>query len=107
MSVVIVDLDNFKQINDSHGHHIGDQVLEATAKQLQDSLLNGDVLARWCGEEFILFMFDTTIEAAVHVADSRSGSHSLELLILEADKCLYSAKQMGRKRVATMAYSSG
>lgn len=47
MSVVIVDLDNFKQINDSHGHHIGDQVLEATARQLQDSLRNGDVLVRY------------------------------------------------------------
>ncbi len=136
MSVVIVDLDNFKQINDTHGHHIGDQVLEATARQLQDSLRNGDVLARWGGEEFILFMPDTTVEAAVHVAerirqrivsiceefadnpplvlsaslgvaDSRGGSQSLESLIQEADKCLYNAKQMGRNRVATMAYSTG
>lgn len=135
MAVVIVDLDNFKQINDTHGHQIGDQVLEATARQLQDALRNGDVLARWGGEEFILFMPDTTVEAAVHVAerirqriesicqdfadnqpmalsaslgvaDSRSGSGSLEKLIQEADKCLYSAKQMGRNQVATMAFSA-
>lgn len=135
MAVVIVDLDNFKKINDTHGHQVGDQVLEATARQLQDSLRNGDVLARWGGEEFILFMPDTTVEAAVHVAerirqriesicqefadnppmvlsaslgvaDSRSGSHSIEALINEADKCLYNAKKMGRNRVATMAFSA-
>lgn len=135
VAIVIVDLDNFKLINDTHGHHIGDQVLEATARQLQDSLRNGDVLARWGGEEFILFMPDTTIEAAVHVAerirqrieaicqefaenppmvlsaslgvaDNRSGNLSLEALIQEADKCLYSAKQMGRNSVATMAFSA-
>lgn len=110
-------------------------MLEATAKQLQDSLRNGDVLARWGDEGFILFMPNTTIDAALHVAerirqqieticqqfadnrplelsaslgvaDSRDGSHSLEELIREADKCLFSAKQMGKNRVATVAVSS-
>ncbi len=135
MAVVIVDLDNFKQINENHGHDSGDKVLEATAKQLQDSLRNDDVLARWGDEEFILFMPDTTVEAALHVAerirqeieaicqtfdddpplelsaslgvaDSRGGSNTLEELIREADKCLYSAKQMGKNRVATVAVTA-
>lgn len=135
MAVVMVDLDNFKQINDIHGHHVGDQILEATARQLQDSLRHGDVLARWGGEEFILFMPDTTVDAASHVAerireriaaicqqfagdtpvnlsaslgvaDSHSDVDSVDDLIREADKCLYSAKQMGRNRVASIAFSA-
>ncbi len=135
MAVVLIDLDNFKQINDNHGHATGDKVLEATAKQLQDSLRNEDVLARWGDEEFILFMPDTTVEAALHVAerirqqieticqvfaddpplalsaslgvaDSRGGCNTLDELIREADKCLYSAKQMGKNRVATVAVTT-
>lgn len=46
------------------------------------------------------------LSASLGVADSRSGSHSLESLIQEADKCLYSVKQIGRNRATTMAYSS-
>ncbi|MDX1573227.1 MAG: diguanylate cyclase [Methylophaga sp.] len=135
MSVVIVDLDNFKQINEMYGHDTGDKVLEATAKQLQESLRNGNVLARWGDEEFIFFMPDTTVEAALHVAerirqqieticqvfddepplalsaslgvaDSRNGSSTLDELIREADKCLYNAKRMGKNRVATVAVTA-
>lgn len=135
MTVVVIDLDNFKQINDTHGHQVGDKVIEATARQLQDAQRDGDVLARWGGEEFIMFMPDTTLEAAVHVAErirqrieticqefaetppmnlsaslgvaeSRDDNLSLDALIDQANKCLVNAKQMGRNRVATIMFSA-
>lgn len=127
MSLAIIDLDEFKKINDSFGHKAGDLALEMTAEALLQSIRGGDILARWGGEEFILFMPETTRDEAVRVAErlrtcigtvqvreqdaliSLSASigvaardeqiERLEQLICVADQCLYQAKMQGRNRV--------
>lgn len=127
MSLAIIDLDDFKKINDTFGHKAGDLALELTAVALTDSIRAGDVLARWGGEEFILFMPETSLDEASLVAERlrrcvagvqvreqdalielkasvgvavRSGQmESLEQLIYLADQCLYTAKTQGRNQV--------
>lgn len=126
-SVAIIDLDEFKRINDQFGHKVGDRALELTAKELCSSIRTGDVLARWGGEEFILLMPETDQQEAIRVAERLrmaihririqekradillSGSigvanrleqmDQLEQLIHKADQCLFKAKAEGRNRV--------
>ncbi|MHB1143596.1 MAG: sensor domain-containing diguanylate cyclase [Thiobacillus sp.] len=127
-SVMLLDIDRFKQINDVHGHAHGDDVLKATAGILKQSIRQGDVLARWGGEEFIVFLPETGRQEAMALAERlRAGiadmrvageageiavtasfgiaqqerSHvTLDALIAAADECLYQAKEQGRNRVA-------
>ncbi|AFJ03679.1 GGDEF domain protein [Methylophaga frappieri] len=135
MSLLLIDLDNFKQVNDNYGHQVGDEVLAKTAKVVEASLRNEDVLARWGGEEFIVFMpntslsdalrvaerirfqisalaaqFDTTqkmqLSASLGVVDNRSAADSLESLIKAADQCLYHAKNGGRNCVISASLSA-
>jgi diguanylate cyclase (GGDEF)-like protein len=65
MSLVLVDLDHFKQINDGHGHAVGDQVLHLFAQQARAKLRGGDVIARWGGEEFLLMLPRTGAHDAI------------------------------------------
>lgn len=123
--VAILDIDFFKQINDTHGHVVGDEVLRNFASHAAAMTRDTDVLARWGGEEFMLVLVDTTpLDAergiqrlresmrqvimardhlAVHPSFSagltayRSGE-SLEACIDRADKALYRAKSDGRNR---------
>jgi diguanylate cyclase (GGDEF)-like protein len=67
-SLLMIDLDHFKKINDHHGHENGDIVLCAVARALQDSLRNVDMVGRWGGEEFVALLSDTPAELAVIVA---------------------------------------
>jgi two-component system cell cycle response regulator len=69
LSLVMLDIDHFKSVNDTHGHAAGDATLRETAKQVQDGLRNEDLLGRFGGEEFIILMDQTPIEAASLVAD--------------------------------------
>ncbi len=69
MSVVLLDIDVFKSINDTFGHSQGDEVLIYTANALAQSARGGDILARWGGEEFILFMSETSLVDAVAAAE--------------------------------------
>ena len=129
MSLLILDIDGFKSINDSFGHAQGDMVLRHTAKTLLQTARAGDILSRWGGEEFILFMPETELEDAVNVAHrireklaairfevngkplsftaSFGIAHytgeigSLDGLISSADIYLYRAKEQGRNRVAS------
>lgn len=129
MSLLILDIDGFKSINDSFGHAQGDKVLRHTAKTLLQTARAGDILSRWGGEEFILFMPETELEDAVNVAHrireklaairfevngkplsftaSFGIAHytgeigSLDGLISSADIYLYRAKEQGRNRVAS------
>jgi len=69
-SVLAIDLDNFKLVNDGHGHMVGDQVLVHLAQVLRKGLRKGDVLARIGGDEFTIILAETTPEKAVIVAES-------------------------------------
>ena len=128
LSVVLLDLDNFKRINDVHGHACGDEVLIATAKFLKKSIRDQDVIARWGGEEFILLLPETDLQEAVTLAERLRSAmaeirlkhagveigitasfgvvqrgtrdRSLDALISTADKYLYQAKDLGRNRVS-------
>ncbi|GAB3540305.1 GGDEF domain-containing protein [Noviherbaspirillum agri] len=64
LSVVFVDLDNFKEINDEHGHEAGDRVLAKAADMMRSNLRSGDILLRWGGEEFVIILPDASGETA-------------------------------------------
>jgi diguanylate cyclase (GGDEF)-like protein len=125
-SLVMLDLDHFKAINDCHGHAAGDAVLRAVADTLRRSLRGQDVVARWGGEEFILLLPETDLGGAAHVAEAIrqalaglavtfdgtsltvTGSlgvarlpagGSLDDAAARADHALYRAKELGRNRV--------
>ena len=67
-SVMLVDLDNFKQVNEIHGYNDGDDVLVEVARVLMSCVRSEDVCARWGGEEFLFLLTETTIEGAVTLA---------------------------------------
>jgi two-component system cell cycle response regulator len=128
LSVVLLDIDHFKNVNDQFGHKSGDHTLQQVAKILTDSLRNYDRVGRWGGEEFILVLPDTQLNDATTVAERirvrmaemkislENGEtisihvslgaastieqfSSLTKLIDAADQALYKAKQTGRNRV--------
>lgn len=133
LCVAVIDLDHFKRINDTLGHGAGDAVLQQFAQQAQACVRGGDVLARWGGEEFLLLLPRTGIQAAqmvlermrmqahltpfshlgtagpitfsAGVAESPVGENT-ELAIERADKAMYRAKREGRDRVACAAETS-
>lgn len=122
LSLIMLDIDYFKQFNDSFGHPAGDELLRQVAQVLRDSARAYDVAARYGGEEFALLLPNTTLEQAVQVAERlrlaiqaiqnphRAISASLGVavyrfgtapatLLYEADAALYRAKRDGRNRV--------
>lgn len=122
LSMIFIDIDYFKQVNDTHGHNTGDQVLIEFAQVLNKSTRGTDVLARWGGEEFVLICANTDLMKAAHLAEKLRTSimeHTWpELIALtasfgvaemqqesptdfigRADKALYAAKTQGRNRV--------
>jgi len=122
-SVIILDLDHFKQINDTYGHDIGDFVLRKVARILTLTLRATDLPGRWGGEEFMLICPGTDQDAAKALAElvrKRIGQHDftlprpvtaslgvaeyvegmdIESLVKRADEALYRAKERGRDRV--------
>jgi diguanylate cyclase (GGDEF)-like protein len=115
-AIAILDLDHFKEFNDTYGHPAGDRLLKETAAAWRDQLRAGDFLARIGGEEFGLLLPDCDIETAVEVIDRlrRTVTHrrtcsagltahapgdSAETAIARADHALYQAKAEGRNRV--------
>ncbi len=68
-SVLMLDFDHFKRINDTYGHHVGDQVLCAAVERIQDSIRGIDVLCRWGGEEFAVLLPNASAEATLLVAE--------------------------------------
>lgn len=128
LSVVSIDIDHFKEINDEYGHPVGDQVLIAVSKNLLPNLRSEDVLARIGGEEFSIVLPDTDIQQAeviaerirqqqddiclegdwkgqiqvkvsAGVATKRADDENFDTLFSRADKALYSAKNNGRNQV--------
>lgn len=74
LSVALIDLDHFKQINDSSGHQMGDKVLQATAKTLNANVRQNDFVARYGGEEFIVLFPNTNIEESIIAAERLRSS---------------------------------
>jgi diguanylate cyclase (GGDEF)-like protein len=68
-SIILLDIDHFKHVNDTYGHDVGDQVLHWMAQTLQNSLRIQDVIARWGGEEFLVLLPETLLDEAVGIAE--------------------------------------
>ena len=123
-AVVLMDVDHFKQVNDTHGHEVGDQVLQAIGGILNESCRITDFVARFGGEEFLVILPDTTEDQALLVAEkirvavaefsipnispitlsigvaiTRPGDTCEEDAVKRADQGLYQAKQTGRNKV--------
>lgn len=122
-SVMMLDIDHFKQVNDTWGHSFGDEVLIRFAAAVQENLRKNDVLARTGGEEFVVVLAGMELERAYEIAERiRSAiedmlfsndvhitvsiglvqahlGEGIDSLLRRADKCLYSAKRAGRNRV--------
>jgi diguanylate cyclase (GGDEF)-like protein len=123
LSIMLIDIDHFKSINDNYGHNAGDIVLKELALTLKKSIRNSDVAVRWGGEEFIVITPKTTLEQAQQLAETiryimKSTSYSeighltasigvasfeendsLKSLVQRADSALYRAKKLGRDNV--------
>ena len=68
-SVILLDVDHFKRVNDAHGHDVGDLVLQWMAQTMQAALRVQDIVSRWGGEEFLILLPDTSLEEAMETAD--------------------------------------
>ena len=126
MLLAQMDIDHFKNINDTYGHAVGDKALQTFAEVVQDNIRSSDVLSRWGGEEFVLLLSDTDIEGALltlnrvrlavqnacvaGVAETLQMTVSIglaahvpgegfEATLDRADKALYCAKRAGRNQV--------
>lgn len=122
-SLILLDVDHFKLVNDQFGHPVGDQVLLAIASLLQENKRNADTLGRWGGEEFMLICPDTPSDGALQFAEKlrlavagygdpavgqvtasfgvatfRSGD-SVKEIVSRTDQALYCSKHKGRNRV--------
>jgi len=130
LSLIIVDIDHFKHVNDTYGHQAGDEVLVELAQIFKQSIRTVDIVARYGGEEFVICLPETNLDGAalfanrlrerveaktieyqnyiidptisIGVANFRQGfPSSSKQLIEQADKVLYKAKATGRNRVCT------
>ena len=106
-SIIVVDLDYFKAINDRHGHPAGDKVLIHVANGLREGVRNTDLVARIGGEEFVVLLPQTDIDLQLSATASfgvacMPGGHTgtVAALYAAADNALYDAKRAGRDRVA-------
>ncbi len=122
--MMMLDIDHFKQVNDTHGHNVGDQALIAIADVLKNGVRDMDILARWGGEEFLVLLPETNMEGAAHIAERiRQQVSQIQLPKLPdgltisiglceakpdmelktvthlADQALYQAKAGGRNRI--------
>lgn len=124
-ALLMVDLDNFKQVNDTHGHRIGDEVLSKVADYIKNNVRKTDIVARYGGEEFIIILKNVEEDQAMKIGEKlRKGieklyipaiennitisiglsmfpkhSHIKEELIIKADQALYIAKDKGKNRI--------
>ena len=133
MSVVMVDLDHFKELNDTNGHLYGDEVLHGAARAMSDVLRTSDTAYRYGGEEFVVLLRETALDDALSVAErlraavehvslhgrspvvtasagvaerASTMAHHTEL-VAKADVALYEAKAAGRNRVVEAVHAAG
>lgn len=132
LSLIMLDVDNFKNINDEYGHDVGDLVLKKLAQVIEENVRSSDIAARFGGEEFVIALPKTSGEEALLVAErirqgfkrarininglevsttlsagvsTFTGSEDIDTLIKEADKALYQAKRTGRDKVVAYGTS--
>ncbi len=126
LSIIQLDIDHFKKINDTHGHAAGDRALKFLASSLTEQLRSTDTIGRIGGEEFVLLFPNTSLQTAYTVAEKirtffesnrvdyedkmlgitismgitslRQGNTNIEVLLREADEACYAAKDAGRNR---------
>jgi diguanylate cyclase (GGDEF)-like protein len=124
-SIIMTDIDHFKRINDSYGHDMGDKILIESAHVMRNNLRNYDILARFGGEEFVIFIsnvneinamyvaeklrkgfkgafadrFDHSVTISLGVSTWAGGDVDIDKLIQHADKALYVSKNSGRNKV--------
>ena len=125
LGVLLLDIDHFKQVNDVHGHPVGDDVLREVARRIQNELRLEDIAGRWGGEEFLIILPQTNLDGVfrlaerirliisatpvivgdLHIAVTISGGcavgpgESSADLLRRADKRLYQAKDAGRNQI--------
>jgi len=124
-SLVLADIDHFKAVNDTYGHDIGDQVLKTFSALLSENVRDSDIVARWGGEEFVMFAPNNPLDGGTALAEkvrrvveqtkfeqvgkitcsfgvteARAGE-DFEVLFKRADDALYQAKKTGRNRVVS------
>ena len=126
---ILLDIDNFKEINDTFGHQVGDEILIQVANLIKGNIRGNDVGARWGGEELALYLPKVTLEAGVAIAErlvgrvanasnphitvscgvsywNRERLDSYNYLFKRADEALYIAKSTGKNKVVTQRDSS-
>ena len=131
LAAVMLDIDHFKAINDTHGHFVGDQVLIALSRAAENLLRDIDILCRWGGEEFVILMPETPLAGAAILAerlrellarlavDTDAGTLRFTIsagvaargecdagltdILQRADTALYAAKEHGRNRIQVLA----
>jgi diguanylate cyclase (GGDEF)-like protein len=125
VSAIMLDVDHFKQVNDTYGHAVGDQVLRVVAERCHESIRDIDILGRYGGEEFAITLPATDLSGAHSVAERlrrsiadvpiptergdititislgvASNTQDVATLVNRADAAMYAAKQAGRNCVA-------
>jgi diguanylate cyclase (GGDEF)-like protein len=126
LSLLLLDVDHFKKINDSKGHLEGDKILKGLAEVLRNRMRPNDLLARWGGEEFVVVLPDTQVDNAkdfaerlrahveqntivgvnvsVSIGVTQLTAHdNIDALLFRADQALYKAKNKGRNRVEVIS----
>ncbi len=127
ISIIFFDIDNFKSINDTLGHQVGDDVLKSVAETIKISVRDGDIAARWGGEELVVALVGASEKDAMykaeeirsHVEETRFGKYpdlkvtvsggvssanlglTFEDTVDRADKALYKAKHSGKNRIVS------
>ncbi|NVJ52070.1 MAG: diguanylate cyclase [Campylobacteraceae bacterium] len=128
ISIIAVDIDRFKKINDNYGHNVGDEVLIEVASIFRNSIRKSDIVARFGGEEFIILLINAKLDEATAIAEkmrikientavevdnnridvtasfgvatlNKEGNESIETTLKRADDLLYIAKKHGRNEV--------
>ncbi len=136
LSVILLDIDKFKHINDTYGHQIGDDVIIKLAQTLQTYTRKSDIICRFGGEEFVILLPETTMEGAMSLAEVLrreveklvmvfsqkielrftisigvsavdKGEQNLDAVITRADTALYEAKESGRNKVCYKKSDAG